>query len=310
MAIVRDAQGEKGTVFNIQHYSIHDGPGIRTSVFLKGCFLHCIWCQNPESQSAKPELFYFTEKCTGCGRGVAACPANAIRVIESISVTDRNICNGSGQCVQVCPNEARRLAGEEMTAEEVFQRVKSDEIFYRRSSGGVTLTGGDPLFQPAFSENILSLCRQARIHTAIETCGYISWEILREVLQYTDLVLYDLKHMDCEKHREYTGVPNSLILDNVRKIYELGIPLWIRVPVIPGYNDSVENIGETGRFVATELDASVTVHLLAYHRLGESKYERLGVTGKNMSIIPPTDEHMLEIRDILASHGLEVQIGG
>ncbi len=306
-----DTQSKKGIVFNIQRYSIHDGPGIRTSVFLKGCFLRCIWCQNPESQAIKPELFFFTEKCTGCGTCVAACPTNAIRIIEKKSVTDRNACKGSGQCVQACPGEARSLMGREITATELFHTIKSDEIFYRRSDGGVTLTGGEPFLQHAFSKNILSLCRQAGIHTAIETCGYAGWEIVKDVLQYTDLVLYDLKHMNSEKHREYTGVPNSLILDNIRRIHhELRIPVWIRIPVIPGYNDSLENIRETAKFVAAELDQSVPVSLLAYHRLGESKRERLGMPLKDLSIIPPADEYIQEIRDTVASFGLQVHIGG
>jgi pyruvate formate lyase activating enzyme len=301
----------KGQIFNIQHYSIHDGPGIRTNVFLKGCFLRCIWCQNPESQSVKPELFFIREKCTCCGKCVSVCPVNAIQIVEGKSYTDRDKCDGSGWCTRICPNEARSLIGKEMTVQEVFQKVKGDEIFYKRSNGGMTLTGGEPLFQPDFSRNILSLCRQSRIHTVIETCGYADWEMFKDVLQYTDLVLFDLKHMNSEKHREYTGVPNTLILNNVRKIYhELKIPIWVRIPVIPGYNDSVQNIHAVADFVATELGKSVPVHLLAYHRLGESKYERLGKEVKSLSIIPPTDEHMLEVQKIAASYGLETYIGG
>lgn len=306
-----NTKGEKGIVFNIQRYSIHDGPGIRTSVFLKGCFLRCIWCQNPESQSPNAELLFLAERCTGCGRCVAACPAHAVRMSESKSVTARDECKGSGNCVQVCPHEARSLMGKEMTAAEVFRTIKSDELFYKRSKGGVTLTGGEPLFQPDFSKDILSLCRQAGIHTAVETCGYAEWKAFKDVLQYADLVLYDLKHMDSEKHREYTGVPNHRILENAGRIHhELGIPLWIRIPVVPGYNDSAANFRETARFIAAELDQSIPVHLLAYHRLGESKYERLGMAGKDLSIVPPTDEHMLELRAIIASYGLEVIIGG
>jgi pyruvate formate lyase activating enzyme len=301
----------KGIVFNIQHYSIHDGPGIRTSVFLKGCFLRCIWCQNPESQSLKPELFYFQERCTGCGKCVVVCPAKANRIIEAKSNTDRSICEGSGQCTQVCPQEARSLMGKEVTVQEVFQKVKGDEIFYKRSSGGVTLTGGEPLFQPHFSKTLLSLCQQSGIHTAIETCGYAGWEIFKDILQYADLVLFDLKHMDSEKHREYTGVPNDLILDNIQKIYyDLRIPIWARIPIIPGYNDSTENIHSTARFVATKLGTSVPVHLLAYHRLGESKYERLTMDSKSQPITPPTDEYMLELQKIMVSYGLDAHIGG
>ena len=311
MNSTKENNNVKGIIFNIQGYSIHDGPGIRTNVFLKGCFLRCAWCQNPESQSLKPELFYFKEKCTGCGRCVDVCPEHAIRVIEALSNTDRNRCRGCGQCVQVCPNEARSLVGKEITAEEVFQRVKKDELFYKRSKGGVTLTGGEPLFQPDFSKKLLSLCREAGIHTALETCGYASWETLKDLLQYVDLVLFDLKHMNSEKHREYTGVSNNLILENIRKIHhDLKIPVRARIPVIPGYTDSDENIRATAGFIAKELSASVPVHLLAYHQLGGTKYERLGKVGNDFSITPPTNEHMLELQKIVVSYSLDTYIGG
>lgn len=301
----------KGIIFNIQGYSIHDGPGIRTDVFLKGCSLRCIWCQNPESQSIKPELLFFKEKCTGCGRCISICPEKAIQIIESKSNTDRLRCKSCGRCVQICPGEARSLVGKEMTIQEVFQKVKADELFYRRSNGGVTITGGDPLFQPDFSKSLLSLCRQAGIHTAIETCGYAGWEIFKALLEDVDLVLFDLKHMNSDKHREYTGVPNELILDNVRKIHhELKIPVWARIPVIPGYNDSIENIRAAAGFIAAELDTSVPVHFLAYHRLGETKYERLGQEAKSFSTRPPAIEHMLELQKIVASYGLDTHIGG
>ncbi len=201
--------------------------------------------------------------------------------------------------------------GKEMTVQEVFKNIQRDEVFYKRSNGGVTLTGGEPLFQPHFSRNLLSLCRQTGIHTAIETCGYADWETLKDICQYTDLVLYDLKHMSFEKHREYTGVPNELILSNVIKIYHgLKIPVWARIPMVPGYTDSYENIHATAKFVAKELSTSVPVHLLAYHRLGETKFERLGQESKNLSITPPTNEHMLELQKIVSSYGLDTYIGG
>jgi pyruvate formate lyase activating enzyme len=300
-----------GIIFNIQYYSIHDGPGIRTDVFLKGCFLRCVWCQNPESQSLKPELFYFKEKCTGCGKCVAVCSTRAIRIEDRKSITDRIKCDGCGKCVQVCPNEAKSLMGKEMPVQEVFQKIKGDEIFYKRSNGGVTLTGGEPLFQPCFSRNLLTICQQAGIHTAIETCGYADWRIFKDILQHVNLVLFDLKHMSSDKHREYTGVPNELILDNARRIYhELKIPVWARIPVIPGYNDSIQNIDTTADFIASELGTSVPVYLLAYHRLGESKHEKLFGEGNNISISPPADGYMLELQRIMISYGLETHIGG
>ncbi len=301
----------KGIVFNIQHYSIHDGPGIRTDVFLKGCFLHCVWCQNPESQSLEPEIFCFKEKCTGCGRCVAACPTQAIQLKEAKSITDRNKCRGSGKCAEVCPYEARVLMGKEIGVQEVFQEINKDDIFYQRSKGGVTLTGGEPLFQPRFSRTLLTICQEAGIHTAIETSGYADWQIFKDILRSVNLVLFDLKHMRSDRHEEYTGVPNGLILDNLRRIHhELKIPIWARVPIIPGYNDSVINIRATAKFVASELGTSVPVHILAYHRLGESKYERLTGEKRMIAISPPSDERMLELQTIVNSYGLETHIAG
>jgi len=301
----------KGIVLNIQHYSIHDGPGIRTSVFLKGCFLHCLWCQNPESQSSIPELFYFKEKCTGCGRCVDVCREKANIVTENKIIIDRRKCKGCGQCINVCPSDARSLMGKEMNAEEVFKQVQRDELFYKRSKGGVTLTGGEPLFQPGFTKHLLALCHQAGIHTALETCGYAEWDMIKDILKYADLVLFDLKHMEAKRHQEYTGVPNDLILENARKIHHiLKIPIWARIPVIPGYNDSIENIKATAEFVVKELNPSVPVHLLAYHRLGETKYERLGKENNKVMINPPDDERIKEIQKTMVSYGLDTYIGG
>jgi pyruvate formate lyase activating enzyme len=308
---LKDKDDITGIIFNIQHYSIHDGPGIRTDVFLKGCLLRCAWCQNPESQSLKPELFFFKEKCSGCGKCAEVCEAQAIRIEDRKSITERRTCDGCGKCVQVCSYEARSLMGKAMSVQEVFRNIKGDEIFYKRSNGGVTLTGGEPLFQPLFSRNLLVLCQQTGIHTAIETCGYADWGIFKDILQNVNLVLFDLKHMDSDQHREYTGVPNELILDNARKIlHELKIPVWVRIPVIPGYNDSVQNIDATAEFVASELGKSVPVYLLAFHRLGESKYERLFREDNQVSISPPADEHMRELHKIMTSYGLDTHIGG
>ncbi|MFP4640900.1 MAG: glycyl-radical enzyme activating protein [Dehalococcoidia bacterium] len=302
-------QGE-GVVFNIQHYSIHDGPGIRTTVFMKGCPLKCVWCQNPESQSIRPEIFVNTEKCVGCGNCVEACPEGAVEIYEGHSRTNRALCVGHGKCAEVCPNEARNLMGKYFSAEEVLEEVKSDEVFYLHSGGGCTLSGGDPVMQPEFAITLLKLCRDAGIHTALDTSGYTEWETFKRILEYTDLVLYDFKHMDSAKHKEYTGVGNELILDNARKCYhELSIPMLARVPVIPGYNDSIENIEATAQFIANELGSSMNVHLLPYHRLGETKYPRLE-KDYGASIDPPGDEEAEKLKGIFESFGLTVYIGG
>ncbi len=306
-----DARHTEGVIFNLQRYSIHDGPGIRTTVFLKGCPLRCLWCQNPESQAARAQVFFVKENCKGCGACVRACPEGAIDLVEGRSRTNRDLCTGAGKCAEVCPNEARNLMGRQITAGEVFDEVAADDIFYQRSGGGATLSGGEPLAQPEFATAVFRLCRDASIHTTLDTCGYAPWETMRRVLEHVDLVLYDFKHMDPEQHRRYTGVSNELILQNAKRIHhELGIPLLARVPVIPGYNDGLENLGATARFIATELGDSIRVHLLPYHRLGEAKHERMEQPGKSIAAQPPSEEYMEEIRQVLESFGLTVHLGG
>lgn len=301
----------KGVVFNIQHYAIHDGPGIRTTVFLKGCPLKCLWCQNPESQDLMPVIFFNAEKCTGCGMCIEVCPQGAIRIVDGKSATDRSLCRGAGKCAEICPNEARSLMGRYMSGAEVFEDVNADAIFYQNSGGGVTLTGGDPIAQPAFSIDILKRCRRAGIHTAIETCGFARWKLLKAILEYTDLVLYDIKHMDPHRHKQYTGVSNERILDNAKKIrMELHLPMLARLPIIPGYNDASENLKAAARFIAVELGKDVNVHLLPYHRLAETKYERLERPQACVRIEPPGDARMQELKIMFESYGLTVSIGG
>ena len=300
----------KGVVFNLQHYSIHDGPGIRTTVFLKGCPLKCLWCQNPESQDSHPLLFFTAEKCTGCGACVEACPNGAIRLVGPKSKTDRDRCTGKGECVSICPSEARSIIGREMTAEEVFEDIRTDDIFYRNSGGGVTLSGGDPVFQPDFSIAILKLCRSAGIHTALETCGFLEWHELKDILEHTDLVLYDIKHMDSTRHKAYTGVTNEMILENAEKIHkDLKLPIFPRIPLVPGYNDSPENLKRTAEFIATKLDGNNRVYILPYHRLGETKYAQME-RRMTPTVTPPSDQHLETARQIFESAGLSAVIGG
>lgn len=301
----------QGTVFDIQTYSLHDGPGIRTLVFLKGCPLSCAWCQNPESQRRQPEVLLYAEKCTGCGQCVPVCPNRAISLKEGKSHTDRAICKACGQCAAACPNEARTMAGRIMSDEEVFREVKKDENFYKRSGGGVTLSGGEPLAQAAFSASILKLCKQAGLHTAIETSGMADWETFKQVLEYVDLVLFDLKHLNSPVHQKCTGVPNDLILENVKRIRrDYSIPIAARIPVVPGYNADIGNIEATARFIATELGRETRVNILAYHRLGETKYDRLEKDGSRINITPPSAEQMADIQKAMEAFGLTVSIGG
>ncbi len=304
------APARTGIVLNVQGYSIHDGPGIRTTVFLKGCPLRCSWCHNPESQHTLPEIEFDAGKCLGCGRCVAACARGAVSLRGTHSHTDRHACRGAGDCVAACPNGARTLHGSWRSAESVFAEVQADAPFFRRSGGGVTLSGGEPLAQPEFAAELLRLCRQAGLHTVVDTCGHARWEVAQQVLRYADLVLFDFKHMDPDAHRHLTGVDNRLILDNARRIHhELALPLHARVPLIPGCNDSAANIEATARFIATQLAPSVPVCLLPFHRYGESKYARLERADEFLRTAPPDEDHVEQIRRRFVAHGLEAVVG-
>lgn len=263
----------KGVVFNIQRYSIHDGPGIRTTVFLKGCPLRCYWCQNPESQRKQPEVFLDKDKCTLCGQCVAVCPSEASSLSATSSIIDRSKCIGCGKCAEVCPNGARKLVGGYMTVDEVMEEVLKDVSFYKNSGGGVTLSGGDPVSQPRFALAILQSCKEAGLHTVLDTCGYARWVTIERLLKYTDLVLYDIKHMDAARHRGGTGRLNSIILENAKRIAKFK-PMRVRVPLVPGFNDSAEEVRGIAHFVKKEIGL-VDIDLHPYNKLGEAKYERL-----------------------------------
>ena len=301
-------------VFNVQTYSIHDGPGIRVTVFVKGCPLRCRWCANPESNLARPQLMTYAAKCTACGRCVAACPQKAVSIgtlhDKPCAITDRELCVECGACVDVCPCEAREIVGREKTVREVLEQVLKDKLFIDASGGGMTVSGGECLAHPDFTEALLYAAKEQGLHTAIESSSFASEAVFDQVLRYVDLALLDIKHMDSDIHRELTGVPNEQILSNIRHaVHDLKKNVTVRVPTIPGYNDSEENIRATARFVKEELGPDVGIHLLPYHRLGESKNESLGKV-MDLSVSVPSDEHMQGLKRIVESYGLYCQIGG
>jgi len=268
--------GYRGLVFDIQRFSLHDGPGIRTLVFLKGCPLRCLWCDNPESQNTEPEIAESPIRCIRCGNCFHVCPTGAISPDRWF--IDRQKCIQCLKCVKICPSGARDLIGKEMSVEEVMKEIRKDEIFYRQSRGGVTFSGGEPAYQPQFTTCILKDCKEERIHTAVETCGAVPWKQLVRLLKFTDLVLYDLKHANPDEHKRLTGKSNDLIIDNLRKIVtyknKMNLEVIVRIPLIPGCNDSKENILSIVE-VLNSLNEIKKVHLLPYHELGISKYEKL-----------------------------------
>ncbi len=305
---------ERGEVFNIQRFSMHDGEGIRTLVFLKGCPLACQWCSNPESQKHGPELGFIEPKCKGtpeCDAPcVASCPEKAIAISASGKpVIYRDKCTACGECEKVCPEDALKVVGREMTVAEVMAEIEKDRMFYRRSGGGVTLGGGEPLMQHAFATAVLKAARDEYVHTALETCALVSWEHFKNAIQYVDRLYIDLKHMDPKVHEELTGQSNEVILNNIRQVLTVKQPeeVVVRVPVIPGCNDSLENIKATAIFVAEQ--GLTQIEMMPYHTMGSSKYDEYGMT-YSLGNIPATNEDdMVDIRHLVEQYGLKEVTG-
>ena len=229
-------------VFNIQHYAIQDGPGVRTTVFLKGCPLRCWWCSNPESQNSFPEVAHSDSLCNKCGKCLDVCDVRAIRLDDSHIEINRDTCNTCGKCVEVCSMGALKIYGRQMTLEEVLDEVRKETLFYWNSGGGVTASGGEPLSQSEFVSELFRYCQRSGIHTVLDTCGFAKNYELKRVLSYTDLVLYDLKFIDSAAHKEFTGHSNEPVLDNAKIIAKSGVPIIIRIPLIPDINDSEDNM--------------------------------------------------------------------
>ena len=302
----------QGKIFKIERFAIHDGPGIRTVVFMKGCPLRCRWCSSPESQRVTPETVYHAEKCVHCGACVEVCPAGAIAVASNNTITTEiQRCEHCGACVAACPEGARKLIGEVVTAEAVLNEVEKDAVFYYQSDGGVTLSGGEPTMQPEFASAILKGCLERGFHTAMETCGHVNWEALDRLLSDLSLIYVDIKHMSADAHRRITGRDNALILENIKRIDHAytHLPIIVRIPVIPGVNDTADNIAETAAFVS-RLSHVERIELLPYHRYGLAMYNALSRDYALQAVDVPSDENLEMLADIIRSHGVSVQIGG
>lgn len=299
-----------GIIFDIKHYSINDGPGIRTTVFFKGCPLHCAWCHNPESISPLPQKMYNEGKCIGCKECVKACPENACTLTPAGIVTDVDLCTSCGKCADVCPTLATEMSGRQAEVEEILLEVEKDRPFYEESGGGVTFSGGEPTRQAQFLLELLKECGARKLHRAVDTCGLVKQETMMAVAEECDHFLFDLKHMDTDKHRLWTGSGNELIHENLRALARRGSVISIRIPLIAGINADEKNIEESARFLASLEGQKVVVNLLPYHDIAVNKYKRLGEEYDSSQMREPTEERVKQIIEQFAEVGLAASVGG
>lgn len=295
-----------GNIFNIQKFSINDGPGIRTTVFFKGCNLRCIWCHNPESWSPKKQILFAPNKCISCGKCFEVCPVNAHQMINGERVFLRDLCQGCGKCAETCYAEALTLSGKSMSVEEVMEEVIKDKPFYDNSGGGVTFSGGECMLQIEFLKKLLIECKKLGLNTAIDTSGDVPWEYLKAIIEYVDIFLYDIKVFDEEKHKEVVGISNKRIIENLKKLGKENTHIFIRTPIIPGVNNTKEEM-ENIALLLKNINNIDLIELLPFHHLGKNKYENMGLEYKVKDIVPPTDEEINRLSEPFKKHGLNIK---
>jgi len=310
-----------GVVFNIQRYTVHDGPGTRTQVFLKGCPLRCQWCDNPESWSTRQEIGVFTQRCIGvdkCGLCLEACPVadKDVFTIENnlVSAIDRTICTECMACAEACPANALTVWGNRISVSDQMKEVCKDRAFFDETGGGITLSGGEPLVQWKFTKELLKASKRLGLHTCVESALPVSWDKIEPMLPFVDFLITDIKHMDPDQHLVYTGVSNELILDNIRRVTASGKPVVIRVPIVPGLNDSDENMRQTSRFIAEDCGGRIKqLQLLSYHELGKIKYTSLGIAYGLEGLDKPTNEackqKIYALAELAGGFGLPAVVG-
>lgn len=296
-------------IFDIKRYAINDGPGIRVTIFLKGCPLSCVWCHNPESISLKHQKMYDANKCIGCSECVKACPQGALELTEEGIVTDSEACDLCGICAEVCPTKAIEMSGCVVTVEGLLEIIERERVFFDNSGGGVTISGGEPLLHAEFTLKLLQECGKRSIHRVVDTTGFAKRDILLKIAKETDLFLYDLKHMDAKEHKKWTGVDNKLILENLNTLAEIGANIVIRIPFINGVNTDEVNVRETAKFISSLSGAPKLVNLLPFHNIAQKKHEKLGQSCELNSMTAPTEKELADAITIFSEYGLVAKIG-